>query len=177
MLNLSDLADNPSNDRKLTDGNWQYAVACDLHTDSTFWNRASFISLSKDYAADASAALLYLLQKESKVLSLWEKQWGDGIPTAAAFVSALLAWGRFTNTNGQNLIIEKFWKSYIGTITAITSEPSFEYTEKGEKKVYAEKIIKEDILQVLCFDDSWNEQNFLIETNTEWILFNWVTMA
>lgn len=176
MLNLSDLANNSSIELKLTDGNWQQAVVSDLNTNSTFWNRASFISLSKDFAADAATALLYLLQKESKALSLWEKQWGNSIPTTADFVSALLTWGRFTNATGNSVAIDKFWNSYNATITGITSEPSFEYTEEGVGKVYTQKMVKEDILQVICFD-AWNEQNFLVETTTQWILFSWLTMA
>ncbi len=177
MLNILDFPGDLSNDLKLEDGTWQYATVCDLNTNSIFWNRAALITLSKDYATEASSALIYLLQKEAKTLALWEQEWGSNTPAMSDFIKCISAWGRFTNTVGYAIPIEEFWKSYNATINGITSEPSFEYNEEGIAKPYAQHLVKEDIEQVICFDDKWNEQNFFIETSAEWILFNWGTMA
>ncbi len=177
MLNILDFADGLSNDLKLQDGIWQYATVCDLSTNSVFWNRAAFITLSKDYATEASSALVYLLQKEAKTLSLWQKEWGNRTPAISDFIKCIATWGRFTNTAGYAIPIEEFWKSYNATIEGLLAEPSFEYNEEGITKPYVQRLVKEDIEQVICFDNKWNEQNFLVETSAAWILFNWGTMA
>lgn len=177
MLNILDFPNDLSNVLKLEDGTWQYATVYDLNTDSIFWNRAALITLSKNYVTEPSSALIYLLQKEAKTLALWEKEWGNRTPTTVDFLRCISAWGRFTNTVGYSIPIEKFWKSYNATIEGIISEPSFEFCEEGTARPYTSHLVKEDIEQVICFDDKWNEQNFFIETSAEWILFNWGTMA
>ena len=177
MLNVLDFPNSISNNLILADGTWQNASVYDLNTNSVFWNRAALIILSKDYATEASSALIYLLQKEAKALALWKQEWGHNTPAMGDFIKCISAWGRFTNTTGYAISVEEFWKNYNATIDGITSEPSFEYNEEGIAKLYVQHLVKEDIEQVICFDDTWNEQNFLIESSTEWILFSWETMA
>ncbi len=177
MLNILDFPTDPANDLKLKDGTWQYVTVCDLSTDSIFWNRASFITLSKKYTSEASSALIYLLQKEAKTLALWEPKWDNYTPSMTDFIKSISVWGRFTNTVGFTVSIEEFWKIYCATINGIISEPSFKYNEEGMTKSFTQHLVKEDIEQVICFDDTWNEQNFFIETSTKWMLFNWATLA
>ncbi len=177
MLNILDFPNDLSNDSKLKDGTWQHVVVCDMSTSSVFWNQASLITLSKKYTTEASSALLYLLQKEVKTLALWEQQWHDHTPSISDFIKCIEVWGRFANTVGYAVSIEEFWKVYTATINGIISDPSFEYNEEGIAKPYTQHLVKEDIKHVICFDDTWNEQNFFIETSTRWMLFNWTTMA
>lgn len=177
MLNVLDFPNSISNKLILADGTWQNASVYDLNTNSVFWNRAALIILSKDYATEASSALVYLLQKEAKALDLWEQEWSSHTPSIHEFFNCISAWGRFTNTKGYVIPVEEFWKNYQTTIEGITSEPSFEYMVEKMAKPYAHQLNKDDIKQVTCFDNEWNEQNFFIETSAEWILFNWVTMA
>ncbi|NCU02953.1 MAG: hypothetical protein GXC73_03110 [Chitinophagaceae bacterium] len=177
MINIPGLANDVSNGLKLTDGNWQYAVVYDLNTNSVFWNRAACIVIRKDHAKDATSALIYLLQKESKSMALWEQQWGSDTPSLSDFLKYLAVWGRFSNTAGYTINIDAFWKSYAATIDGITAEPSFVYSKEGIATPYLPLLEKEKTVQVICFDDAWNEQNFFIETTDEWVLFNWVTMA
>jgi hypothetical protein len=177
MLNILDITDAMGNDLDLENGTWQHATACDLNTSSTFWNRATLIILSKEYETAASSALVYLLQKEAKTLGLWEQEWGDSTPAISDFIKRLSVWGRFTKMAGCPISVEKFWKSYNATIEGIISQASFEYTEDGIAKPYMQHLHKKDIEQVTCFDDTWNEQNFFIETTTRWLLFSWGTMA
>lgn len=177
MLNIFDFPDNEAYSGLLTDEKWRYAIVHDLNTKSTYWSRASFVKLSKKYTANASSALIYLLQKEAKALSLWEREWGNNTPAISNFMNCLSVWGRFTNTAGESIPVEEFWKSYDATIQGLLSEPSFEYQEEGITKPYTQHLVKEHIEQVICFDNTWNEQNFFIETRSEWILFNWGTMA
>lgn len=177
MLNIVDISLNKANEQLLSDGTWQNAISCELSTDSQFINRASLTILPKQFTNSRSTALIYLLQKEAKSLGLWDKTFGESAPTIKEFISAVLYWGRFTNTTGNVMGTDEFWKSYQNTIEAITSEPSFEYTEEGLAEQFTQKFSAEDIRDVICFDNTWNEKNFLIETSTHWILFNWGTMV
>jgi len=155
----------------------QEAVVHELETESDFWNRATIITLSRELTNEKESALIYLLQKEAKHLGLWEKEFGSNIPSAKTFIATLLVWGRFSNTKGLDISVQEFWKAYNNTITGIISEPSFKYFENGKAKPYAELLQLEQIEQVICFDNAWNEQNFLIKTAKGWKLFSWLTMA
>ncbi len=177
MLNILEFPTDLNHDLKLKDGIWQYVIVCDMSTNSIFWNRASFVILSKKYTTEASYALIYLLQKEAKALTLWEAEWGEQSPSIGNFINCITAWGRFTNTAGYDVSIEDFWEIYSATIRGITAEPSFTYNEEGITKPYTQHLVKEDIEQVICFDDAWNEQNFFIETSEKWMLFSWMNMA
>ncbi|NTS41702.1 hypothetical protein HRG84_12370 [Flavisolibacter sp. BT320] len=177
MLNLSELPDEFLNQLPFEDGTWQYATVCELSTTSEFWNRASLVILSKSHTSHPAAALLYLLQKEAKFLSLWEDEWEVNTPTVEEFITHLSIWGRFTNSTGKEVPVQKFWERYAATINGIQAEPSFEYSEEGKVKPFTARLVKEEIEQVFCFDEEWNEQNYFISTGTEWFLFNWVTMA
>ena len=176
MLDISDFQKNEFH-LKLGDGTWQHALVADISTDSLFWSRATFVQLPKLHAEEPVSALIYLLEKEARHLGLWQQEWGAEIPSVQDFIQHLSIWGRFTNTAGIPMSIDEFWKSYEGTVDGITSQPAFEYSEEETVKPYTPQLVKEDIQQVFCFDNEWNEQNFLIETAGSWILFNWVTMA
>lgn len=177
MLLISGLANDPENKSRLGDGNWKKVTLRDLSTSSTFWNRAIILSISKSFAPEATAALVYLLQKEAKYLMLWEKEWGPAIPELADFIGAISAWGRFSNHAGEVINVDGFWEKYTVTIEGLLAEPSFEFSQDEKIQAYSDILVKEDIQQVICFDDQWNEQNFLVETNKDWILFSWMTMA
>jgi hypothetical protein len=177
ILELSKGIDVQVNNHLLLDGTWQKADFYDFSSNSIFWNRASFICLSKKCTLDAAVALIYLLQKEAKTLTLWQGQWGESTPSLQEFIKALVAWGRFSHTKGEAFPVELFWKQFDGTIEGISSETDFEFSKNGIVELYKNLLLKQDILQVVCFDDTWNEQNFLIETTTNWILYHWITAA
>ncbi|HEY8690630.1 MAG TPA: hypothetical protein VIM07_15440 [Chitinophagaceae bacterium] len=176
-MNLFALADAPLNDHLLQDGIWQKADFYDLSTGSTFWNRAGMITLTKTYAQTPATALIYLLQKETRVLQIWEREWGDTTPTVHDFIHFFMAEGGFTNAEGQLITIESFWEKYSATITGITAAPGFEFSKNEIAGPFTDLLNKAEIIQVICFDDTWDEQNFLIETETDWVLFHWASAA
>ena len=172
-MNIETLLTTPQNDYLLQDGNWQKADFYDLSATSTFWNRAIVITLSKIYAATNATALIYLLQKQAKALNIWQRQWHDTTPAIQEFINFFIAEKGFTNTNGKLISVEGFWEQYSATIAGITTAPGFEFSKNEIPEPFTDLLSKENIIQVTCFDDEWNEQNFLIETKTEWVLFHW----
>lgn len=159
----------------LKDNNSQQATFYDLTTDSLFWNRASLICLPKTITASPEIALLYLLQKEAKTLIIWQQQWGNNLPTANEFIEYTITQKRFSNPIGKPISTESFWKEYKGTINGITAEAGFEFTVNEVQKPYKELLQAEDIQSVICFDNTWQEQNYFIETEKEWILYHWAS--
>lgn len=176
-MNLATLFTSLQNDYLLQDGNWQKADFYDFSTGTTFWNRAIVITLSKIYAATNVTALIYLLQKQAKVLNIWEAAWRTTTPTVQEFITFFIEQKGFRNTQGKPVSLEFFWKKYSSTITGITTETSFEFSRNNKEENYVSLLNKNDILQVICFDDNWNEENFLIETKTQWVLYHWSSAA
>lgn len=172
-MNLTTFLNAPQYDGLLQDGNWQKADLYDLTSGSTFWNRAIIITLPKIYAKTNAAALIYLLQKQTHALNIWEREWGNITPTIPDFINFFIAEKGFTNTEGKLISVEGFWEQYSATIAGITKTPGFEFSKNEIPEPFTDLLSKENIIQVTCFDDTWNEQNFLIETNTEWVLFHW----
>ncbi len=173
-MNLYTLAD-AVDEHLLHDGTWQKADFYDLSTNNRFWNRAGIITLSKTFTASAAAAIIYLLQKECNALKIWERTWGTGSPTVSDFINFVLSEKAFTSDKGLPVSEESFWEKYSAFINAITAEPGFEFSKNEEAQPFTELIIKDEIMQVICFDDTWDEENYFIETNKEWILYQWAT--
>jgi hypothetical protein len=159
-------------DGLLTDNNWQHARFYRLDSGSVFWNTASIISLQKTYADTAEAALLYLLQKEAHFLSLWPEEWQKGKPTAKAFIDSVIAGGCFTNTKGEPMAPENFREKFSNTMDGLM-QTGVEYFIDGVVVSQPVFFDPNEIIRVICFDDSWQEQNYFIEANTEWILYHW----
>ena len=172
-MNLTKLYTSSLDDYLLTDGNWQKADFYELETSSSFWNKAVVITLTKDFAKTNVEALIYLLQKQAKALGIWENEWNTTTPTLQSFIHFFIAEKGFTNTQGKPMAIQDFWEKYSATIKGITAEPSFEFTKNDEPETFFELLNKEEIAQVICFDDSWEEENYLIETKTSWVLYHW----
>ena len=176
-MNLTTLLNAPQYDGLLQDNNWQKADLYDLTTGSTFWNRAIIITLPKIYAETNTVALIYLLQKQTHALDIWEREWGNITPTIHDFINFFIAEKGFTNTEGQSISAEFFWEKYSPTIEGITAEPGFEFSKNDIAEPYTNLLNKGDIIQVICFDDTWDEQNYFIETTTEWVLYHWSSAA
>lgn len=160
-------------DHLLTNGNWEKADFYELETSNSFWNKAIIITLPKAIAKTNIEALIYLLQKQAKALNIWENEWSNTIPTVSQFMCFFIAERGFTNTSGKEVSTELFYKNYIATINAIIAEPSFEFSNNDNPEVYVDLLDPKAILNVICFDDDWQEHNYLIETETHWVLYHW----
>lgn len=93
--------------------------------------------------------MLYLLQKEVHILSLWKKEWEDTSPSIEQFTNSVLGWGRFSNTLGRNVPVEDSWKRFTMVLEGITTEKSFEFTKDERPSAYSEVLRKEDLVQVI----------------------------
>jgi hypothetical protein len=172
-MDLNTICKTKQYDQLLTNGNWQKADFYTLETSSSFWNKAIIITLPKAFAKNNSEALIYLLQKQSKALQIWESEWSRTTPTVNQFMRFFIAERGFTTTIGKEVSTELFYKNYIATINGITAEPSFEFSKNEKPKVYVDLLDPKAILNVICFDVDWQEHNYLIETETHWVLYHW----
>ncbi len=172
-MNLNTFYKSTQYDHLFTDGNWQKADFYELETISYFWNKAIMITLPKEVAKTTTEALIYILQKQAKALGIWENEWNTTTPTVSQFMHFFIAERGFTNTIGKEVSTELFYKNYIATINGITAEPSFEFSKNEKLEVYVDLLDPKAILNVICFDDDWQEHNYLIETTDQWVLYHW----
>ena len=99
------------------------------------------------------------------------------MPTSNEFIQYIIAEKRFSNTIGKPVSSESFWEEYTGTFNGITAEASFEFTVNEIEKPYEELLQLKDIRSIICFDNTWQEQNYFVETEKEWVLYHWATAA
>lgn len=175
-MNLNTLYNSTQHDHLLTNGNWQKADLYELETSSSFWNKAIVIALPKEIAKTTTEALIYILQKQAKALGIWENEWKTTTPTLQSFIHFFIAEKGFTNTIGKEVSTALFYKNYSETINAITDEPSFEFLKNNKTEVYVDLLDPKAIINVICFDDDWQEHNYFIETETHWVLYHWNTV-
>ena len=97
-MNLNTIYTSSQDNQLLTDGNWQKADCYNLETSSSFWNKAMIIILPKDVAKTNDEALLYLLQKQAKALTIWQAEWNTTTPTVHQFIQFFIAQRGFTNS-------------------------------------------------------------------------------
>lgn len=172
-MNLAELYTSSLDNYLLTNGNWQKADFYELETTSSFWNKAIIITLPKAFAKTTIEALIYLLQKQAKALQIWENKWKTTTPTIAEFIAFFITERGFTNTIGKEVSTALFYKNYNETINAITTEPSFEFFKNDKPEIYANLLDPMAILNLICFDDDWQQHNYFIETETHWMLYHW----
>lgn len=172
-MDISKLYWSPQDDYLLTNGNWQKADFYSLETSSSFWNKAILITLQKEVAKTTAEALIYVLEKQAKSLGIWANEWTTKNPTVAEFIAFFIAQKGFTNIIGKKISAETFYDNYLETINGITAEPSFEFLKNDKLEVYENLLDPETILNIICFDDDWQEQNYFIETETNWVLYHW----
>lgn len=115
-MNLFTLINNQLHSQQLIDGTWQKADFFDLSTASLFWNRAIIITLSKELVQTPETALIYLVQKQTKALGIWDKVWGETMPTVSELIHYFISEKGFTNTQGKPITIESFWEKYCASI-------------------------------------------------------------
>lgn len=175
-MDLSTLYNTAQYDHLLTDGNWQKADFYELETSSSFWNKAIVITLPKKVAKTTTEALIYVLQKQAKALHIWEAEWNTTTPTISKFIDFFIAERGFTNSIGKEVSTELFYENYIDTINAIIAEPGFEFLKNENPEVYVDLLNPKAILNVICFDEDWQEHNYFIETETDWVLYHWNTV-
>jgi hypothetical protein len=70
--------------------------------------------------------------------------------------------------------IDLFWTRFEEIWNGISLVENFTMTKNGVGT--QDTIIrKEDIIATMCFADEWNSQQYFIETETQWIFFDWST--
>ncbi|GGD26480.1 hypothetical protein [Flavobacterium orientale] len=172
-MNLNTIYNTHQYNYLLTNEIWQKADFYAIETNSSFWNKAIVITLSKEEATTNIEALIYLLQKQTKALAIWEEHWNTTTPTVFQFIEFFIAQRGFINTIGKKVSTKLFYKNYSETISNIIAKPTFEFTKNDNREVYFNLLDQNTIINVICFDDYWHEHNYLIETKTNWILYHW----
>lgn len=172
-MNLESIAQNEKYKDVLQNGHSNLADFYDFDSDEGTQGRAIVLILSKAATKNADEALIYLLQKQTKMLGIWERELEKSNPSLSEFIQFFISEKGFENIIGKVADRDGFWESYQSTITGIANAENFECSKNGIHCEYNTLLHKEGIKQVICFDDSWQEQNFFIETELDWVLYHW----
>ena len=172
-MNVEAIARDSKHVGLLKDGNWQKADFYDLDADSNSVGRSLVITLGKACAATSEKALIYLIQKQTWALGIWQANWENATPTTKEFLQFFMAEKGFTNVEGHLISIEILRERFNNTVQDLRKAPGFELSKNGKLMPFQDIFSQENIIKVFCFDDEWNEQNFFIETEREWVLYHW----
>ncbi len=172
-MNLEVIGQNKKYFNLLQDSNVALADFYDLDSNDSSGGRALVTTISKAVTTDADAAIIYLIQNQTKMLGIWEQEWEKSNPSLSEFIQFFISEKGFENTVSKVADKNDFWESYHSTINGITKAENFECCKNGMPSEYKTLLHKDEIKQVICFDDSWQDQNFFIETELDWVLYHW----
>ena len=172
-MNLINLSSIQFNDNLLQSNKHQKVDCYELVSSSVHWNCAMVLIIDKENATTSYEGLLLLLQKQCKALSIWEMEWNAKSPTIDEFISFFIAQKGFTNTDGKTVAKDYFYDKYQETINGLITEPSFECAKNGLPFTLESLFDKANIKNVICFDDTWQEHHFFVETDAQWLLYHW----
>jgi hypothetical protein len=154
---------------------WKATDYYELCCKSELWDCAFLLTLNKAHTSLANEALMYMLERLVIEHEGWDEMQQGAID--ANFIAFVLGAGYISNDTGWPITIDAFWKSYQEIKEGICAVDGYEIIKN---RAYSNKealINKEDILDVICFAEHWNNRQYLIESREYWAFFSWATGA
>lgn len=172
-MNLKDIAKDQTLANLLSEGNWQQADFYDLDSNDGNSGRTLIVKLSKSVTSNAEEALIYLIQKQTKALGIWEREWENVVPSVKELIDFFIAEKGVSNASGKILPTEGVLENIKKHLQGLQNADGFECSKNGVTTIFQNFFTEEKIMQVVCFDDEWNEQNLFIEMENIWVLYHW----
>jgi len=97
--------------------------------------------------------------------------------TAEQLFTFILSEGYLTKSKGEQISKEVFWENYKDLLLTIKSKPQSVFLKNGQVAKTIDIITRNEISNVFCFDNRWNNKQFLIETDKQIFYFDWGTSA
>jgi hypothetical protein len=156
------------------DNTWQQTDYYVFRSDDDYWSAASIISLPKPLAATAEEALTYLLQR---IYSEAEHATNPEPPSGNKLFDWAIAYGCIDSPTGKTILPGTSTKNVLETIAGILESPGAQLFINKQEVPLSQPITLEGVQKVTAFANQWNEMQYLIETTTAWIYFDWGTMV
>ena len=172
-MNLKDIAKDQTLANLLSDGNWRQADFYDLDSKDRNSGRTLIVALNKSVTSNAKGTLLYLIQKQTKALGIWEREWGNTAPSVKEFVDFFIAEKGVSNASGKILKAEGVLENIRKHLQDLQNADGFECSKNGVTTTFQNFLTEEKIMQVVGFDNEWNEQNLFVEMENVWVLYHW----
>ncbi len=153
----------------------QYADYYMLSSTTEFWCNAFIAIISKSFIKDQELAFVNLAGFIAIDGNLTYVEKGN--TTIKEFILLLQTDFYLPHLEGQAISIQIFWDNFSAIYNGIIEDPSSTFNKNGVKISFEIPFIKEDVLNVIAFDDRWNQKMYFIETKTSWGVFNWCTAA
>ena len=164
-----------NNHSSLTDNAWQQTDHYEFRSDELYWSSASLICLPKPLATTAEEALTILLQRiySEAEYTITHPQ----PPSGDQLFDWAIAYGCIDSITGEAIPPDTCTKNVLDTIGGILDSEGAQVLINKQQVPLSQPISLEGIQQVTAFANQWNEMQYLIETQTAWIYFNWGTMV
>jgi hypothetical protein len=176
MLSITKINEYPTTQTLLANGKWRKTDYYTLCCDSELWGCAELITLNKQVTMNATEALIYVLERSVNEFDHWD----DTIQSpndAEMFARFVLEQGYLRAEKGRPISIQEFWSNYEEVTNGIFKEESLRIF-KNEVDIQERNLLqKEDLTEVICFANSWNNRQYFLETEKEWVFFDWGTGA
>lgn len=160
----------------LSNEQWKKTDYYELCCDSELWGCAFYISIDKAFASTETEALTYLLERfviEGELLKKVENTKEDYIGIRNLMLTGL------SNPTGVDMTDEQFYRSfeeiYTGMLETQHRDQKSTLCKNGVQIPMSKLLEKRDVCLVTCFADKWNYRQYLVETGTRWVYFEWAT--
>jgi hypothetical protein len=158
---------------KISDG--QYADHYRLSSTTEFWNSAFIAIISKSFIKNQEIAFINfagLIAMDGDLTHEIEAN-----VTIKEFILFLQADYYLPHLEGQQISIQIFWDNFFAIYNGIIEDPNSTCNKNGVKISFDIPFIKEDVLNIIAFDDRWNQKMYFIEMHNSWGVFYWYTAA
>ena len=154
---------------------WQYADYYMLSSTTEFWSNAFIAIISKSFIKNQELAFVNLagfIAMDGDLTHITEAN-----VTIKEFILFLQTDCYLPHLEGQQISIQIFWDNFFAIYNGIIEDQNSTCNKNGVKISFEIPFIKEDVLNVIAFDDRWNQKMYFIEMHNSWEVFYWSTPA
>ena len=154
---------------------WQYADYYSLDSYEEGWSSAYLAILPRKITEDRLLAFINLVG----LLAIEGEQWkkSESNVTIRVLLNFFTFGGYLSNREGHEVSIDSFWFDYIAIFNGIKNSPKASFRKNGVERTFLNLLDKDDIIDVLIFDDKWNQRLYFLKTKDNWVVFEWGTAA
>ena len=155
----------------ISNSKWDLTDYYELCCKSEFHGCAIITSIDKKYVNGPVNALVNILHRNC----IEGEGWSQNQISIDQLFNFCLSSGYLSNNNATEINRDDFLKSYHEIIDGMPEYENFEIKKNGKLIPEFDRFENEFIVASYCIDDSWNNRQYLIETEFNWIFFDWGT--
>ncbi len=150
---------------------WNLTDYYELCCKSEFHGCAIITSINKKNVSDSIKALVNILHRNC----IEGEGWSQNKISIDQLFSFYLSSGYLSKSKAIQITRDDFLKSYHEIIDGMHEYENYEIKKNGKVIQKFSHFENETIFASYSIDNSWNNRQYLIETENNWIFFDWGT--